>query len=55
MWHLVPGLVGSLGKRIAAEIEGYRLGWPKRAEVWQRRAVPTREIIRWLFKGVGPV
>lgn len=55
MWHKVPGLTASLGKRIAAEVEGFGMGWRKRRDVWSRRTVPTSEIIRWLFRGVGPV
>jgi GT2 family glycosyltransferase len=54
-WHLIPGLMATFGKRITAEIEGFRMGWRKRADVWRLQAIPTREIIRWLFKGVGPV
>lgn len=54
-WHLIPSLLRSLGKRIDAEFEGYRMGIPRRREVWRRRAVPTSEIIRWLFNGVGPL
>lgn len=54
-WHMIPGLLGNIGPRTAAEFEGYRLGWPKRREVWSHRAAPTREIIRWLRNGVGPV
>jgi GT2 family glycosyltransferase len=54
-WHLIPGLAGSFGKRLSAEIEGFAIGWSKRRDVWSLQAIPTREIIRWLFKGVGPV
>jgi GT2 family glycosyltransferase len=54
-WNLVPGLARTLGRRSHAEFEGYRMGWKKRDDVWRRQAIPTREIIRWLFKGVGPV
>jgi GT2 family glycosyltransferase len=55
MWHLAPGLVKSLGMRVRSEAEGYRLGLLKRREVWRRQAIPTREVIRWLIRGVGPV
>jgi GT2 family glycosyltransferase len=54
-WHLVPGLLANFGKRVSAEAEGFSRGWPKRADVWRLRALPTREIIRWLFNGAGPV
>lgn len=50
-WHLIPGLTANLGKRIAAEIEGLRMGLRKRGDVWSRQGIPTREIIRWLFNG----
>lgn len=50
-WHLIPSLSANLGKRIAAEIEGFRMGLAKRSDVWRRQAMPTREIIRWLFGG----
>jgi GT2 family glycosyltransferase len=54
-WHLIPSLLRSTGRRVAAEMEGYQMGWSKRAGVWRLQAIPTREIIRWLFNGVGPV
>jgi hypothetical protein len=54
-WHLIPSLVRNFGRRVGAEIEGFRMGWRKRPDVWRRQAVSTREIIRWLFDGVGPV
>lgn len=54
-WHRVPGLLRRLPDRIAAQREGRRMGAPKRADVWSRRAVPVHEIVRWMFRGVGPV
>ena len=54
-WRLIPGLVANLPARIAAELDGLNMGWRKRADVWRLRAIPTREIIRWLFDGTGPV
>jgi GT2 family glycosyltransferase len=53
-WHLVPMLVRQSGARIHAEIEGFRMGWKKRPEVWRLQAVGTLEILRWLVKGSGP-
>ena len=54
-WGMIPGLLATLGGRVAAEYEGYRIGLRKRSEVWRRQAVPTREIIRWLRNGAGPL
>jgi len=54
-WHLIPSLLGTSGKRVAAEIEGFRIGWRKRGDVWRLQAIPAREVVRWLFRGVGPV
>ena len=54
-WHMIPSLVASLPARIAAELEGLRMGWRKRPDVWRLQAIPTREIIRWFFDGTGPV
>ncbi len=53
-WHLVPMLVRQSGARIQAEIEGFRMGWKKRPEVWRLQAVGTLDILRWLVKGSGP-
>jgi GT2 family glycosyltransferase len=52
-WHLIPGLVRSIGKRIGAEAEGVRIGRSKRSDVWRRRAVPVWEVVRWLLHGTG--
>jgi len=54
-WHLVPMLLRQSPGRFRAEVQGARLGLAKRPDVWRRRAVGTREIIRWLLKGSGPV
>jgi GT2 family glycosyltransferase len=54
-WHLVPMLVRQSSQRLQAEIEGVRLGWSKRPDVWRRRGAGTAEIVRWLLHGVGDV
>lgn len=54
-WHLIPGLVAHSGQRLQAEVEGARIGWRKRPQVWQHRVAGRREILRWLLWGTGPV
>jgi GT2 family glycosyltransferase len=55
MWSRIPRLMREGGSRFAAQVEGFRMGWPKRKAVWGRRVAPMREIVRWLFNGIGPV
>ena len=38
-----------------AELDGIRLGFAKRGEVWRRRAASHAQIVRWLVKGTGSV
>jgi len=59
---LRPGAGPSLAERLRrmrglalAEAEGARLGIAKRGEVRGRGTVPTRQVLRWLARGVGPV
>ena len=54
-WHLLPGLLRQAPGRFRAELQGIRLGLAKRPEVWNRKAIGTLEILRWLVKGSGPV
>jgi GT2 family glycosyltransferase len=54
-WHLVPMLVRRSSRRLDAEIEGVRLGWHKRRDVWRRRRASMPEIVRWLLYGAGEV
>jgi GT2 family glycosyltransferase len=54
-WHLLPTLLRRAPELFGAEAEGYRMGLVKRPEVWRLKAVSTREILRWLRKGYGPV
>ncbi len=49
------GLIRTAFALLGAEFEGFRMGLRKRRSVWSRQAVPTREIVRWLVRGVGPV
>jgi GT2 family glycosyltransferase len=53
-WRLLPMLVRQAPERFRADVEGFRMGREKRAEVWRLKAVGTREITRWLRKGSGP-
>ena len=55
MWGTIPGNWRKMRQTIPIQAEGFRMGWGKRAEVWRLQAVSTHEIIRWLFKGAGPV
>jgi GT2 family glycosyltransferase len=54
LWGRIPVLVREVPMRVTAEWEGWRIGWSKRRDVWSRQAVSTGEIVRWLFRGVGP-
>jgi GT2 family glycosyltransferase len=54
-WGLVPMLLRQTPRRLEAELEGLRQGWPKRSAVWRQRKISTPEIIRWLAYGVGKV
>lgn len=55
LWGSVPRLARAALSGYGYELRGYRIGLRKRPEVWRRQAVPTREIIRWLRNGVGPL
>jgi GT2 family glycosyltransferase len=52
-WHLIPSLLRRLPSDLAIGFQGLRVGWRKRHAVWGRRGAPHREIVRWLFDGVG--
>jgi len=52
---LVPVLLRETPARMHAELEGFRLGWRKRPQVWSHQAAGHRVILRWLIKGSGPV
>ena len=54
-WHLIPGLVRTVPERTAADMQGFKMGWKKRPEVWRTRRVSRLVIMRWLFKGTGPL
>jgi GT2 family glycosyltransferase len=54
-WHLMGRRLKETRERMSTQSEGLRLGLEKRADVWARRRVSRREIIRWLLRGVGPV
>lgn len=54
-WRQLPKLVREAPRLIKVEWEGLRMGLAKRNEVWRLQAVSTREIIRWLRSGSGPV
>jgi GT2 family glycosyltransferase len=54
-WRLVPVLMGhSLGSA-GAVVEGLRMGWSKRHDVWRSRIANRAEIYRCLLRGYGPV
>jgi GT2 family glycosyltransferase len=53
LWPQIPSLVRAVPERVRAEREGFRLGRAKRRDVWSRKRVPTREIVRWIVRGVG--
>ncbi|MHB1136719.1 MAG: glycosyltransferase family 2 protein [Coriobacteriia bacterium] len=52
-WHMIPGLLRTVRERTAADIQGFRMGWAKREEVWRTRRASRLVILRWLFKGTG--
>jgi hypothetical protein len=54
-WRRIPFLVRSLPQRVAPEVEGFRLGWAKRREVWSKRLASHLTILRWLIRGVSDV
>ncbi|NTW28728.1 MAG: glycosyltransferase family 2 protein [Coriobacteriia bacterium] len=54
-WNRIPSLMSQLPRRVAAEREGWRIGWQKRPMVWSRQRAGTCTIIRWLLKGIGKV
>ena len=54
-WHLIPGLIRSLPERWAPDIEGFKLGWAKRHDVWAKRKIGTFAILWWLRHGVADV
>ncbi len=54
-WRQIPGRMRTLRRRVRAELGGFRMGWPKRREVLRLQAVPTTEVLRWLFRGTGPL
>ena len=55
-WHLATRfLVGQSIKRAGAVVEGLRMGWPKRHDVWRSRIADRAEIYRWLLHGCGPI
>jgi GT2 family glycosyltransferase len=54
-WHLLPGLLRDSLGRFRAEVDGFRRGFAKRQSVWSLQAITTREIVRWLRNGSGPV
>lgn len=54
-WHRLPRLWREFGQQVPLQLQGFRESWPKRRDVWSRRRIPVREIVRWLFDGVGPV
>ena len=53
-WRLVPSLIESLPERFP-EVEGVRMGWAKRKNVWSKRQVGRLTIFRWIFNGVSDV
>jgi GT2 family glycosyltransferase len=53
-WSLIPRLLRESPARSCAELEGFRMGWKKRSEVWRIRGAERMEILRWLIKGDGP-
>lgn len=54
-WRLIPRLVRDSFGWFRAEIDGFRRGLAKRRSVWSLQAITTREIVRWLRNGSGPV
>lgn len=54
-WHRSPALLKQLPKRASAQLEGWRMGWRKRADVWDRQRVSVFGILRWVMKGTGGV
>ena len=54
-WHRIPAKYREFRELFAVEWEGYSLGRSKRGDVWKRRQVSTREILRWLRKGAEPL
>lgn len=53
--RLVPLVVRRLPGQVSAELEGLRLGFANRTDVWSHRTIGSLEIIRWLVKGSGSV
>jgi GT2 family glycosyltransferase len=53
-WPRVPALLRHSPERVRAEIEGARIGWTKRPDVWRTRKTGMGEVLRWLLKGSGP-
>lgn len=54
-WHLAPSLLRQTPARLRAEVDGLRIGFAKRPDVWRRRRAGSLEIVRWLVRGVGEV
>lgn len=52
-WRSTPARLRELPKRIAAQREGWRLGWAKRGNVWSRRRSSLPTMVRWLVRGTG--
>ncbi|MDP1859525.1 MAG: hypothetical protein Q8K82_12695 [Gemmatimonadaceae bacterium] len=52
-WSRIPGLAGSLWERVSPWMEGFRMGWSKRHDVWSKRKIGKREILWWLYNGVS--
>ena len=51
-WPEIPKLYADFASRRRTQLEGVRMGWRKRKDVWRRRRAPISEIIRWIFEGV---
>jgi GT2 family glycosyltransferase len=54
-WRLMPAALRQAPRRIRMDARAFRAGLAQRREVWRLQTVGTREILRWLLKGSGPV
>lgn len=53
--RLLPTVARQMPRKLRVELQGIHAGLTKRPEVWNRKAIGTLEILRWLLRGSGPV